>query len=668
MNKLINVGFAAIVVLTLASCISNTCVKKETHEEPFEIIKDIKEKITPSPQNESTINRQDGHVSITNGEEMRQLQSLLLQAGYDPNGVDGIYGPGTKRAIERLQTQLGLPADGKATRSLIYHLGSTAAPADVLPAAPTDIFRSDPKSLRSGRELNRLFSKGTVTGEELIKELKEIRAASRAADTQTAFNNLIGAVDKTKANVLAADKIDWKIILEKFTIASLKQLRTTINHAALDRFMNTLLEDRSVLADETIKLPSPQGLTAGQQQRVLNMAAFVIGARVANQVADDALETIENLEDEYKALLSRREKIAEILADVVARRNEAATLKDELALRQRTAELHKYLSAEDLAFIDRFGADRPLAEFANDFAMQNLAIRFLQGQNPELYREYRAEVDGLVGRTKVVVKTAGGAIAFGGLVTSFAHEVCSFGDVKDTGAIFGVLPLGLQFVKAAAPLGKKVAGIAVTGIVLEPETVLSVFAPKRFRVTVADGEEIDLRSASKVFDEIERSPENDRFKDALFTNGGRGLLMVVYRCDPDTVGRMLDAAVPDDIRNDFGVTFMNAPKEKDYLFVNALTHADKKCRNRIVTHFLGCDQRRRARDPIVGKAQQQVADNFETWNSSQLTRLILANHHGSVEYAQMQVGSMMIRLIPSMTAVYEYESYADSVRKQARSS
>ncbi|BBO92952.1 hypothetical protein DSCOOX_61320 [Desulfosarcina ovata subsp. ovata] len=67
--------------------------------------------------------------------------------------------------------------------------------------AQTDIFQSDPQRIRSTSELSRLFSKGTVNGEELINELLAIQAASRAADTQKAFNNLMGAVDKTKINL-----------------------------------------------------------------------------------------------------------------------------------------------------------------------------------------------------------------------------------------------------------------------------------------------------------------------------------------------------------------------------------------------------------------------------------------------------------------------------------
>jgi GH24 family phage-related lysozyme (muramidase) len=48
------------------------------------------------------------------GEEVEQLQQTLLAAGYDPNGVDGMFGPGTEAAVRRLQGDHGLDVDGIA--------------------------------------------------------------------------------------------------------------------------------------------------------------------------------------------------------------------------------------------------------------------------------------------------------------------------------------------------------------------------------------------------------------------------------------------------------------------------------------------------------------------------------------------------------------------------
>ncbi len=600
------------------------------------------------------------NVLITNSQELRQMQSTLQSLSYNPKGIDGKWGPGSKRALKQYQLDHNLQADGIPTYGIYDTLTSKN------PYATS--FVTPPKRMRTTKDINQLFSERFVNGEQLLTELRAIQKTANEADRNRAFSSLVGTINQAQANPFSIKNINLDSLVGIVTKASLSHATTTINHTALDKFMEVMLDDRTIMAKETIELPPPKGLTNDQKQRVLYIAAFVIGARVANQVADEAFETLQTLENEYANLLVRRQKLAETLADVVARRNEAAVLKDELRLRQRTAELRQYLSDEDIQFIDEFGSDHSLHEFASDFAMQNLAIKFLKGQNPELYKNYRVEVDGLVGRTRVAVKTAGGAIAFGGLVTSFIHEVTHFGNIRSTDALVNVLPLGGKFISAAAPLAVKVAKNSMHGIVLGSSSLagkLVGLGPKRFRVTSAGGTRTDVREASNVFDSLENSPEHDKlFKDALFSNNGNGFLLSIYRSDPDTTGRMLDTAIPKKVRKKFGIEVMHAPETQDYSFVNELTSRDKQNRNRLVKNVLASDQRRHATIPIVGEAQQLVTENCSYWGDTQLTRLILANYDGSIEYAQMQIGTMSIRLIPSMTAVYEYESYMDDVRTQ----
>lgn len=50
--------------------------------------------------------------------QARQIQQLLLQAGYDIGAVDGIIGDGTRRAIMAYQQTMGVPADGRAGQKL----------------------------------------------------------------------------------------------------------------------------------------------------------------------------------------------------------------------------------------------------------------------------------------------------------------------------------------------------------------------------------------------------------------------------------------------------------------------------------------------------------------------------------------------------------------------
>lgn len=53
-------------------------------------------------------------VTGDKGEQVRKLQRQLAAAGFDPGPVDGVYGPLTRGAVERLQRYCGLAADGIA--------------------------------------------------------------------------------------------------------------------------------------------------------------------------------------------------------------------------------------------------------------------------------------------------------------------------------------------------------------------------------------------------------------------------------------------------------------------------------------------------------------------------------------------------------------------------
>lgn len=55
----------------------------------------------------------DRHLEFgRQGRDVRSLQMLLLNHGFDPNGVDGSFGPGTRAAVEAFQEAAGLPVDG----------------------------------------------------------------------------------------------------------------------------------------------------------------------------------------------------------------------------------------------------------------------------------------------------------------------------------------------------------------------------------------------------------------------------------------------------------------------------------------------------------------------------------------------------------------------------
>lgn len=47
---------------------------------------------------------------------------FIFCRGFDPNGVDGVFGSGTTSAVKRFQSSKGLSADGLAGPGTMYAL------------------------------------------------------------------------------------------------------------------------------------------------------------------------------------------------------------------------------------------------------------------------------------------------------------------------------------------------------------------------------------------------------------------------------------------------------------------------------------------------------------------------------------------------------------------
>lgn len=84
----------------------------------------------------------------SSGPEVRDLQQKLKDLGFDPNGVDGNFGPGTTAAVIAFQKSKGLQADGKAGPATLAALDSGAgSPSPEPPPAPV---RADGGGLNLG--------------------------------------------------------------------------------------------------------------------------------------------------------------------------------------------------------------------------------------------------------------------------------------------------------------------------------------------------------------------------------------------------------------------------------------------------------------------------------------------------------------------------------------
>jgi len=86
--------------------------------------------------------------------EIKKLQQDLLDAGFDPNGVDGKYGNGTFKAVQDFQKSKGLSVDGAAGQETLAALAGNTAKAKAPGAAPAV---PDPETQKTIDALNNLL-------------------------------------------------------------------------------------------------------------------------------------------------------------------------------------------------------------------------------------------------------------------------------------------------------------------------------------------------------------------------------------------------------------------------------------------------------------------------------------------------------------------------------
>jgi lytic murein transglycosylase len=69
--------------------------------------------------------------------QLREMQELLVRAGYDVGKVDGVMGQQSRSAVKAMQVKFGLPADSWPTAELLARMrGSRAQPAAALAQPP----------------------------------------------------------------------------------------------------------------------------------------------------------------------------------------------------------------------------------------------------------------------------------------------------------------------------------------------------------------------------------------------------------------------------------------------------------------------------------------------------------------------------------------------------
>jgi putative chitinase len=102
----------------------------------------------------------------SSGPDVTNLQQKLKDLGFDPNGVDGNFGPGTRDAVIAFQQSKGLQADGIAGPATLAALGLDDGQANADPgsSASTDTASTDTASSADTAATAGALNLGGLTG------------------------------------------------------------------------------------------------------------------------------------------------------------------------------------------------------------------------------------------------------------------------------------------------------------------------------------------------------------------------------------------------------------------------------------------------------------------------------------------------------------------------
>jgi hypothetical protein len=511
---------------------------------------------------------------------------------------------------------------------------------------------TNPLVTRPYASLQRLYAKREVNGRELVDELVAMRKAMKERRSAMAVTQFMGSMQGGAAN-LASGRSNTnlgKLLGDgalRVVEALVAQQLQAIGYQALDDYLGFLVGDPKLLPAERITLPPAQGLNAQQLQRGATMAALVVATRVTAKVLKQAKEDFAGLEVEYGGLIQRREEAAKLLYTVLAEK--------------RGATLEKDFDGPDLAYLHDNVQRMSLQQFANDLGAQNLALRHLQRSDPKAYASYKAQADGLSGRTKGVLRTSAGVLAFGAMLVNFTQSVSAVAKDKQAAEIIGLMPMALDFISSAPPIIQHAIDAGAKG------AEVLVNSDKRFRLVDAEGKVVEYAAAKQVFEQLAKQGDARQLLDeSLFRDGSPGLIYRLYRCDRAEAGRLLDTAVPAGERDRFASTYLS-PEESRFSFANVFETPKKGSvrEEELGDELLRRDHRRSTdeRTRSFSALQASTTKGYTQWSDEQLLGLIFANREGQAAHATLQLGDVRLRPVPNMQSVYVYESLVDGCRE-----
>lgn len=524
---------------------------------------------------------------------------------------------------------------------------------------------------------NPLLAGKPMSGRELLSELRILRGSFSTSNPLQALSSLFvppsqpsapakgaarGAPSpeaNALANMLSSPGGMGASAASLVGDIALDMLINELSYTAIDQFFGLMIDDKDVLAKVTVDVPDTSRLSPALRKQVLNLSAYLAAIKASGLMIDSSQGEFDAAKASYLRAVDIRQKAVKLLG-------EALVARDGLEKSERDDKKRGIGALNDpthVALLEKFKDKRP-EDLLNDFEAQNVALAFAQKSQPELFKDYRIEVEQVKTHYGAYAKTVVGTSSMLGFGALFLKKTKQLIEKEGAGGALVLLPLASQGLNEIVTLAPRIKKTFDGG---------DDMSEGSFKI-MAEGNDKPLKAqldAKKTLAALD-SDAVSQFKTGLLNSQGDGLLYKLYKRSPKHAGILLDRLASKGARNALVKDYLRMEDATDFSFQNVYAGKlglDQKHKQGLTADLLArplVSAQPDAADQALLKLQEDFRGNLGSYSNSDLRQLMFAMQKEGQSNPALNLGKTEIRIDSlGVAGLAEYDEIAGSSLAQA---
>lgn len=511
-----------------------------------------------------------------------------------------------------------------------------------------------------------LLSGKAMSGRELMGELRSLRSGFSGANPLQSFNAMFAAPMAGKAAATGAagqnaqaqslnnflSNPNGGSMASLFGDIALDMLVSELSYSAIDGLFGEMLDDRDLLSKVTVEVPDVSNLNPSMRKQVLNLSAYLVAIKASGMLIDSSQGEFEAAKNSYVKAMDMRQKAVRILGAAMEAR--AGLQISEKEGKKRGADFLSDPAHKELLEVL---SSRPQEELLRDFAVQNLALAYVRKAQPEVFKDYKLEVEQVRNHYGAYVRT-----------------------VTGTGSMLGFSALFLKKTKQLIERERAAGAVAMVPLLTQGLTEVSTLMP-RIKKTLDGGDDMSDGSFKLVMAGQEKPVKTQltakkalsalddeglgQFRQRLFGERGNGLLVAMYGKNKRQTGMFLDRVTSKDARSALARDYLALENPAEFTFQNVYDGKLKLSndqRKRLSVELLAGSlqsQHADAGDQALLKVQDELRTNQSNYGNSELRKLMFAAPQANQNKPVLALGKMELQIDAlGVAGLAEYEEFA----------